>query len=81
MIKLTYITRVRKEKLFSLDEIREFGRRYDYPMVMNIADRLIRNPEAVLTDTERLVLERALEIDQDKLGLESPGDYFEVELT
>lgn len=83
MIKLTYIVRkdVRKEKLFSFDEIREFGRRHDYPMVVKIADRLIRDPEAVLTDTERLILERALEIDQDKLGLESSGDYFEVELT
>lgn len=81
MIKLTYVIRQDREKLYSLDEIRAFGLRHDWPGVKTAADRLIRNPDAVLSAAECRMIAQALEIDQDKLNLGESGDYFEVELT
>lgn len=78
MIKLTYIAQEKREKLYSEEEIREFARRHDWPAQQNIMDRLI-TIGGTLSDGQRLALERMLEIDQSRLELGSPGEYFEVE--
>lgn len=80
VIRLWYVVRESRGRDFSLDEIREFGRRYDWPKVSNIADYLIGHPGAELGDMDRLTLERALEIDQSKLDLGEPGEFFEISL-
>ncbi len=80
-IKLSYITRERKERLLSWEEIRSFGQRCGWPDVTDTADYFIRHPEAKLSGSERLMIERALEIHQSELALGESGEYFEVELT
>jgi hypothetical protein len=79
IIKVTYQTFLGpREKLLSLDEVAEFGRRWDWPGVQRIAEDLIKGSS--LNDRDRLALERAFELDQNRLSLETFGEDFEVEL-
>lgn len=65
--KLTYWTSRRRDATFTLKELAEIARRFDYPGVA----RLVEQAEAgaVLDTAEREQISRMLELEQRKLGL------------